>query len=47
MQQFTGKVGESYLIGENIRIIILKVKGAQTRIEIQSPEGAMQVSAAV
>ena len=43
MQQFTGKAGESYLIGENTRIIILEVKGAQTRIEIQSPEGTMQV----
>ena len=43
MQQFTGKVGDSFLIGEKVRIIILEVKGAQTKIEIQEPRGSKQV----
>jgi len=43
MQNFTGKVGDSFLINENVRIIILEVKGAQTKIEIQEPHGSKQV----
>ena len=43
MQQFTGKVGDSFLIGEKVRIIILEIKGAQTKIEIQEPHGTKQV----
>ncbi len=43
MRQLTGKAGESLLIGENIRITVLEIKGSQTRIGIQSPEGRMQV----
>ena len=43
MEYFTGKVGESFLINENTRIIILEITGAQTKIEIQEPHGSMQV----
>ena len=43
MQYFTGKVGESFLIDENIRVIILETTGTQTRIEIQEPHGSRQV----
>jgi carbon storage regulator len=38
MLVLTRKVGETILIGDNIRVKVLEVKGGQVRIGIEAPE---------
>lgn len=35
----TRKVNEAILIGENIRIIVVEIRGKQVRLGIQAPPG--------
>jgi carbon storage regulator len=37
----TRKVGETVLIGENIRIMVVEVRGKQIRLGIEAPPGLL------
>jgi carbon storage regulator len=43
----TRKVGESVLIGENIRIIVVQVRGKQVRLGIEAPPDLLVLRAEV
>lgn len=37
MLPLTRKIGESILVGDNIKIVVLEVRGRQIRLGIESP----------
>ena len=35
----TRKIGESILVGDNIRLVVLEIRGRQIRLGIEAPAG--------